>query len=128
MLRDMRDRQDLAKRVRRWLPLLVSAAFTLAVLASPGMAAASAMDDYVVRVVEHGHAAGAGTIVAPERRWPAPFKRRGPVTEGYVVRLDGLGNVLGPGTSVEAGDRIGFALSAGWVTRWRPSIEDARAG
>ncbi len=45
--------------------------------------------------------------------------------EGYVVRVDATGAVLGPGTSVAPGDRIGLALSAPAGIDWSPAIRDS---
>jgi len=56
----------------------------------------------------------------------APNPSPGPEIQGYTVRLDPLGSVLGVGTSVAVGDRIGFAISAKHPQDWAPAIMDSK--
>ena len=44
--------------------------------------------------------------------WSGKASARDPIVDGYAVRLDAAGAVLGVGASVRPGDRIGFALNA----------------
>jgi hypothetical protein len=57
--------------------------------------------------------------------WIGHHALRDPIVDGYVVRLDAQGAVLGPGTSLAPGERIGFALNALRAGAYVPTITDA---
>lgn len=56
---------------------------------------------------------------------PDKMRGREPVADGYIVKVDAAGGVLGAGTSVWPGERIGFALNAARVQELTPTITDA---
>ena len=50
---------------------------------------------------------------------------QGIIAKGYVARVDASGGVLGPGTSVVAADRIGFAVTARQAADIQPEIANS---
>jgi len=100
---------------RRWLAAMFACALTLGSVAMPqaaGLRGTSLL----------GPGDGSVVLAPPASAVAAP---QAPPLEGYVVRLDTQNAIVGPGTSVAPGERIGFAVSARAARNWSPRIIDS---